>query len=35
LKLGNAVAAHCVQHTGASAGIPTLDAVLRFQEDGR
>ncbi|MCP4246185.1 MAG: carbohydrate kinase family protein [bacterium] len=31
VRLGHAVAAHCIQHTGASAGIPTLDEIRRFQ----
>jgi sugar/nucleoside kinase (ribokinase family) len=31
VRLGHAVAAHCVQATGASTGIPTLDAVRAFQ----
>ncbi len=31
VRLGHAVAAHCVQHTGASAGIPPLEDVQAFQ----
>ena len=31
VRLGHAVAAHGIQHTGASAGIPPLDEVRRFQ----
>ena len=31
LRLGNAVAAHCIQHPGASSGVPPLEAIRRFQ----
>ncbi len=31
LRLGNAVAAHCIQHPGASSGVPSLEAIRRFQ----
>ncbi len=31
LRLGNAVAAHCIQHAGASSGIPPLEHIQRFQ----
>ncbi len=31
LRLGNAVAAHCIQHAGASGGIPALEHIQRFQ----
>jgi len=31
LRLGNAVAAHCIQHAGASSGIPPLAEIRQFQ----
>lgn len=31
LLLGNAVAAHCIQHPGASSGIPALEDVRAYQ----
>ncbi len=34
VRLGHAVAAHCVQHTGASEGIPSLEDVRAFQARG-
>lgn len=32
LRFGNAVAAHCVQAVGCTAGVKSLDAVRRFQQ---
>jgi sugar/nucleoside kinase (ribokinase family) len=33
LRLGNAVATHCIQHPGASSGIPPIDEIRRFQQE--
>lgn len=33
VRLGNAVAAHCIQHPGASSGIPSIEEIERFQRD--